>query len=86
MVVNPWRPVSRIHTIFNNIDKMNAWRNCLSNGKLKLLKAPNGQKWIVKISDQNTLDIVWNSSQYPATINFKWQEVLDINKISIIKW
>ena len=74
------------YKLLNSIDTLNAWRDCVSNGKLKLLKAPNGLKWIVSINDQNSIDINWQSSSYPATINFNWQEVIDKNKISIIKW
>ena len=86
LAVNPWRPIPSRYSITNDIQKIRAWRECLSNGKLKLLKAPNGQKWVVKINGQNTLDVMWNSVQYPTTISFDWQEILDINKISIIKW
>ena len=86
LTVNSWLPSASQYVICNNIEKVNAWRECLSNGKLKLLKAPNGQKWVVKINEQNTLEVVWDSFQRPTTISLNWQEVIDINKISIIKW
>lgn len=86
MTVNSWVPIDSYYTITNDVEKMNAWRECLSNGKIKLLRAPNGQRWIVKVNGNNTLDINWNTSQYIATISFNWQEIDDINKISIIKW
>lgn len=70
----------------NSVETLNAWRECVSNGKLKLLKAPNGLKWIISISDQNSMNINWQASSYPTTITFNWQEVIDKNKISIIKW
>ena len=50
LTINPWVPIQLRYAIVNNIEKMNSWRDCLSNGKLKLLKAPNGQKWVVKIN------------------------------------
>lgn len=72
--------------LMNTYDMLNTWRDCLSNGKLKLLKAPNGQSWVVSISESTQLNISWQSQKYPASIDFSWQEVLDKNKISIIKW
>ena len=86
LAVNTWHPVDNKYVYANNIDTLKAWRQCLSNGKLKLLKAPNGQMWVVRISDATNLNTNWESSNYPTSINFNWQEVLDINKISIIKW
>ena len=67
-------------------DSLIKWRECLSNGKLKLLKSPNGQSWVASISDKNTLEVQYNAPRYPSTINFTWQEVLDKDQISIIKW
>jgi hypothetical protein len=78
--------VNSEYRIYTTADKLYAWRDCVSNKKLKLLKAPNGLTWVVSISDQNTLDVNWQSSDFPATINFNWQEVADRKKISIIKW
>ena len=72
--------------IMNTPETLQAWRNCLSNGKLKLLKAPNGQSWIVNISDPTQLNTQWTAKGYPNTIDFNWQEVLDKDKITIIKW
>lgn len=74
------------NVIMNTLDTLQAWRNCLSNGKLKLLKSPNGQSWIVSISDQTQLNVAWQAHQFPASIDFSWQEVVDKEKISIIKW
>ena len=75
------------HNVFmNTFDTLQAWRDCLSNGKLKLLKAPNGQSWVVTISEPTQLNVEWRAQKYPASIDFSWQEVLDKDKISIIKW
>ena len=79
-------PVQRIHTIKNDITLLKKWRDFVSNGNSKLLKAPNGQKWIVAISDANTLDVAWHSSQYISTIGFNWQEITDVDNVSIIRW
>jgi hypothetical protein len=76
----------RITTIKNDITLLNQWRDFVSNGKEKLLKAPNGQKWIVAISDANTLDVAWHSSQHISTIGFNWQEIANINDVSIMRW
>jgi hypothetical protein len=78
--------VAEKQAIMNTVDMINSWRNCLSNGKLKLLKAPNGQSWVVSISDQTQLNVMWDAKRYPSTIDFNWQEMLDKDKISIIKW
>lgn len=74
------------HIFMNVNDSLIKWRECLSNGKLKLLKSPNGQSWVVSISDKNTLEVQYDAPRYPSTINFTWQEVLDKDQISIIKW
>ena len=42
--------------------------------------------WVVSISDQTSRDVNYNSSSYPTTINFNWQEIMDKDKITIMKW
>jgi hypothetical protein len=78
--------VPKTDIIMNTYETMQAWRDCLSNGKFKLLKSPNGQSWVVSISEPTSLSAIWNAKKYPSSIEFNWQEVLDKDKISIIKW
>lgn len=85
-VVSCITQVDTTNILMHTFDALREWRSCLSNGKLKLLKAPNGQSWIVSISDATQLTVNWNVCKYPASIDFNWQEVLDKDRISIIKW
>ena len=86
LVTHPWQIMSELYKFYNPRETFDVWRDCVSNGKLKLLKSPNGDIWIIQISDQNSIDIDWKSSSYPATISFNWQEVIDKYNITIIKW
>jgi hypothetical protein len=74
------------YRLINSMEKLRLWRECVSNGKLKLLKAPNGLMWIVNINDQSPIEVTWQSSDYPSVISFNWQEVIDKDQITIIKW
>ena len=46
-----WVPANSDYVLCSQKSLIDEWRNCLSSGKLKLLKSPNGYMWIVAISD-----------------------------------
>lgn len=81
-----WQPYNTLYTFNSPYDKIKMWEDFISNKKNKLLKAPNGDMWVVSICDTTQMDVNWNASSYPTTISFNWQEVLDVSKISILKW
>lgn len=65
-------------------EKLERWIDFCYNGKLKLLKDIKGNAWVVQIVSNPTNDINLQSNYQLTTINFEWQEVLDINTISIV--
>ena len=83
--INKWIPVQTDYTLSSSKQCIDEWRHCVSNGKLKLLKAPNGCMWIVAISNTNSYRTEWKSAQYPTTISFNWQEVMDVNQKIVTK-
>lgn len=64
--------------------KLDSWKKFCSNGNLKLLKDVKGNAWIIEIVGipNNNIDIRSNIQE--TMISFEWQEVVDINKVSII--
>lgn len=66
------------------VDKLKAWKKFCSNGKTKLLKDVKGNSWIIQIigNPNNNIDIKSNIQE--TMISFEWQEIVDINKVSII--
>ena len=83
--INKWIPVQTDYTLSSSKQCIDEWRHCVSNGKLKLLKAPTGCMWIVAISNTNSYRTEWKSAQYPTTISFNWQEVMDVNQKIVTK-
>lgn len=71
---------------YEDSEKWYAWKECIFDQKAKLLKSPNGDMWVVSISDQTSRDVNYNSSSYPTTISFNWQEIMDKDKVTIMKW
>lgn len=81
-----WEQVRKQYAYYDDDEKMVLWKQFLQDQKVKLLKSPKGDMWIVSISDQTSRDIQYNSTSYPTTISFNWQEVIDKDKISIMSW
>lgn len=67
----------------NQMEKMEAWKQFASDGRLKLLKDRKGQKWIIQMMDSSTKTKDETYTQM-STISFGWQEVLGTENISII--
>lgn len=67
------------------IEKYNAWRNFITNGSLKLLKDTKGNSWIVATTEGSTMSVDIRSGQMPTMISFQWQEVEDVDAVSIIQ-
>ena len=66
------------------VEKLNRWIEFCYNGKLKLLKDIKGNAWVIQIVSSPINDINVQSNYQLTTINFEWQEVLDIKTISIV--
>lgn len=81
-----WEQVRKQYAYYDDDEKMVLWKQFLQDQKVKLLKSPKGDMWVVSISDQTSRDIQYNSTSYPTTISFNWQEVIDKDKISIMSW
>lgn len=81
-----WEQVRKQYAYYDDDEKMVLWKQFLQDQKVKLLKSPKGDMWVVSISEQTSRDIQYNSVSYPTTISFNWQEIMDKDKISIISW
>lgn len=81
-----WQPYNTSYSFNSPHQKIKTWEEFVSNKKNKLLKSPNGDMWVVAICDTTQTNTEWRAVGYPTTISFSWQEVLDVNKISILKW
>ena len=81
-----WEQVRKQYAYYDDDEKMVLWKQFLQDQKVKLLKSPKGDMWIVSISDQTSRDVQYNSVSYPTTISFNWQEIMDKDKISIMSW
>ena len=64
---------------------MNAWKQFISDGELKLLKDNKGNSWIVYITDIPTYNMKTMSNSQPTVISFNWKEAEDIDIVSIVK-
>ena len=67
------------------VDKMNDWKQFISDGELKLLKDNKGNSWIVYITDIPTYSMKTMSNSQPTVISFNWKEAEDIDMVSIVK-
>lgn len=81
-----WEQVRKQYAYYDDDEKMVLWKQFLQDQKVKLLKSPKGDMWIVSVSDQTSRDVQYNSVSYPTTISFNWQEIMDKDKISIMSW
>lgn len=80
-----WVPVDTQYALFTPKRMSDEWRDCVSNGKLKLLKSPDGYTRIVAMSQANNYSVDYKSSQYPMVISFNWQEMMDPDQIIVVK-
>lgn len=80
-----WVPVNSQYALFTSKRTIDEWRNFVSNGKLKLLKSPDGYMRIVAMSQANNYSVDYKSGQYPAVISFNWQEMMDSDQIIVAK-
>ena len=81
-----WYAVKKHFAYYDNDEKMLLWKKFVADQRVKLLKSPKGDMWVVAISDQTSKDVNYNTTSYPTTISFNWQEVIDKDKISIVGW
>lgn len=80
-----WIPVNTQYILCSHKSLLDEWKNCIANEKIKLLKSPDGNMWIVSISKSNAYTTDWKSSQYPTSIIFSWQEIMDSDQIIVTK-
>lgn len=79
------RDLSKGQAYSREVDKMNAWKQFISDGELKLLKDNKGNSWIVYITDTPSYNIKTMSNSQPTVISFNWKEAEDIEDVSIVK-
>ena len=68
----------------HQLDKFRAWEKFCADGELKLLKDIKGNAWVVQIVDNPTRRINSKALDAYTTINFNWQEVANIDEVSIV--
>ena len=57
------------------MEKLKYWEEVSSNKKIKLLKDPKGNVWIVSLVDSLSYNVDQRSGLYPTEINFNWEEI-----------
>lgn len=65
-------------------EKLERWREFISNGNLKLIKDIKGNGWIVSIVPQSSYEIMYTSNIKQTQISFQWQEVENLKESSVI--
>lgn len=65
-------------------EKYESWKKFITDGELKLLKDYKGNAWIVQVMANPTANIDTKSNLQQTVISFSWQEVLDVNSVSIV--
>ena len=68
------------------IQKYNSWKKFISDKRAKLIKDPKGNVLLIAVSESPIYTVDFKSSKHPTTIKFNWQEIKDINEVSILKW
>lgn len=68
----------------HQLDKFRAWQKFCADGELKLLKDIRGNSWIVQITDNPVRRLNTKGVEAHTNITFNWQEVMNIDDISII--
>lgn len=66
------------------VEKYDAWKAFVNDGKLKLMKDYKGNAWVIQIATSPSATIDMQSNLLETTIAFDWQEALDIDKIFIV--
>ena len=78
-----WKEIPSDYRLLNDRDKFVAWKQFVSSHNVKLLKSPDGHKWLVAINDVSNYETNYNATCYPTVINFSWQEIDDQNKMIV---
>lgn len=68
------------------MDKLEAWKDFITDGELKLLRDTKGNSWIIQITDVPDYAIDYISNLKETKISFQWKEVVDTSNISIISF
>lgn len=75
-IVNPWATEAQ---------KLQEWKDYITNGNLKLLKDLKGNSWIIDISDNPQYKINNQSNLKQTEVSFSWKQVEDATTCQIIK-
>lgn len=66
------------------MDKLEAWREFISDGELKLLRDTKGNSWIIQVVEMPDYSIDYISNLKETQISFQWKEIADTSNISIV--
>lgn len=66
--------------------KLEAWKEFISNGELKLLRDIKGHAWIIQIADSPEYTINENTNLKQTQISFSWKEVANVKESSIVSF
>ena len=68
-----------------SVEKEKAWKEFITNGKLKLLKDYKGNSWIVMVQANPTYQVDYMSNLMETMVSFEWQEAEDVTKVAIVE-
>lgn len=68
-----------------SVEKEKAWKEFITNGKLKLLKDYKGNSWIVMVQANPTYQVDYMSNLMETMVSFEWQEAEDVSKVAIVE-
>lgn len=68
-----------------NVEKEKAWKEFITNGKMKLLKDYKGNAWVVMVQANPTYQVDYKSNLMETMISFEWQEAEDASDIAIVE-
>lgn len=67
------------------VEKEKAWKEFITDGKLKLLKDYKGNAWVVMVQANPIYQIDYKSNLMETVISFEWQEAEDASDIAIVE-
>lgn len=76
-----WTVVNKYAT---EMDKLNAWKEFMDDGELKLIRDTKGNAWIAQITEPPEYTIDYISNVKETKVSFGWKEVATTENVSII--
>lgn len=68
-----------------NVEKEKAWKEFITNGKMKLLKDYKGNAWVVMVQANPAYQVDYKSNLMETLVSFEWQEAEDSSGIAIVE-